>query len=401
MQRTAALRARGATLPMAATDTCTGIKPHRLSASVIIAASSKSLPPAAVAGHIGARTSICTFSGHHYHTYTGQRIRSNIIFVNWLTDLSICSSSNKFSRVCALETGSSSTADDADYKICMLQRAAKSTFMPDVMVFPGGAVDSEDLAVAQALSGSADIGTVTAVAAAREAFEESGIVVAETPVALSTQACLHWRSKVHSDASQFVEFLREHDVAVGLGQLTPLCSFITPDMEHDRLPKGGFDARFYLHCCSDAATLAHAATDANETVKLTWLSPREALQASSCGEIFLAPPQWYILNDLAGCSRLAKLAEFMSSPAQALALDYPIKPFVATLDDADRIAGFESALCFPGDFEHPIYPGRAGERHRMIMAGKFGQEMKYALQRDDIKLPLKEAQSNWYQLAKL
>eukprot|EP01043_Picozoa_sp_COSAG02_P023961 COSAG02_NODE_1295_length_13400_cov_5.691828_13_plen_331_part_00 len=292
--------------------------------------------------------------------------------------------------------------DTADYKVCLLQRTSKSTFMPDVMVFPGGAVDRKDVAVARALVGKDDIHAVTATAAAREAFEESGIVVADTPFSLSPAACSRWRKEVHDDASQFVKFYGEHGAALSLSQLTPLCSFITPDMEHDRLPKGGFDARFFLHCCSDAATLAHAATDANETVKLAWLSPLEALQASDEGEIFLAPPQWYILNDMAGCSELSELASFMCSPAQALSLKYPIKPFVATLDDADRAAGFESALCYPGDVEHPIYPGNAGQRHRMVMAGKFGQQMKYALHRDpSIELPLTEALSDWYQLAKL
>ena len=43
-------------------------------------------------------------------------------------------------------------------------------------------------------------------------------------------------------------------------------------------------------------------------------SPREALDASDKGEIFLAPPQWYILNDLAGCLSLADLSAHMSSP---------------------------------------------------------------------------------------
>jgi len=344
MRRSAALQAQRAAL-LASTEPL--LKPHRLSASVIVAASAQSLPP-------GASTN-----------------------------------------------GGGSSESGADYKVCLLQRAAKSTFMPDVMVFPGGAVDSADVAVAEALVGSSDLNAVTAVAAAREAFEESGIGIADSPVHLSHADCARWRTEVQGDASQFVRFYEQYGASLGLSQLTPLCSFITPDMEHARLPKGGFDARFYLHCCSDAATLAHAATDANETVKLAWLSPNEALAASDAGDIFLAPPQWYIPNDLAGCSRLADLAAFMSGPAHALSLEYPIKPFVATLDAEDQAAGFESALCYPGDAEHPIFPGGAGQRHRMVMAGKFGQRMRYGLRRDAIELPLKEAQSGWYQLAKL
>ena len=56
------------------------------------------------------------------------------------------------------------------------------------------------------------------------------------------------RERVHGDASEFVPFCREHSIRPAITQLEPICSFITPDMEHDRLPKGGFDARFFLAC---------------------------------------------------------------------------------------------------------------------------------------------------------
>ena len=79
---------------------------------------------------------------------------------------------------------SQTAAGDADYKIALLQRTAKSSFMPDVMVFPGGSVDAQDAAVAESLIGDTAVASVTAVAACREAFEESGIIVAEDAVAL-------------------------------------------------------------------------------------------------------------------------------------------------------------------------------------------------------------------------
>lgn len=327
----------------------------------------------------------------------------------------------------------SQTAGDADYKIALLQRTAKSSFMPDVMVFPGGSVDAQDAAVAESLVGDTAVSSVTAVAACREAFEESGIVVAEDAVALSEADCASWRERVHGDASEFVPFCREHSIRPDIGQLEPICSFITPDMEHDRLPKGGFDARFFLACCSDAAALAHAKVDETETVHLAWLTPCEALAASDRGDIALAPPQWYILNDLAACTSLADLRAHVSSPGRALALQYPIKPYVATLDAEDEAAGFETALCCahlpaslllnrsckssatrgcpdwpplltdPGDESHPVFPGQEGWRHRMVMAGKFGGEMKYALRRSGVDLPLRESEeaSGWYTLAKL
>ena len=58
--------------------------------------------------------------------------------------------------------------------------------------------------------------------------------------------------------------------------------------------------------------------------------------------------------------------------------------------------GFERALCYPGDEQHPVFPGPAAARHRMVMAGKFGSKMRYGLRMSDdeqFQLPLDEAAS--------
>ena len=170
------------------------------------------------------------------------------------------------------------------------------------MVFPGGAVDNGDVAAAEALAGAADPAAVINVAACREAFEEAGVLIATNGAGntagppLSAEACALWRRRVHDrdgGAAEFVKLCSEHGLRLprGDGSLTPLCSFITPDAEHARLPKGGFDARFVLHCCDNPAALVHASADQSETVQLEWLSPMAALAASARGEIFLAPPQ--------------------------------------------------------------------------------------------------------------
>ena len=170
------------------------------------------------------------------------------------------------------------------------------------MVFPGGAVDNGDVAAAEALAGAADPAAVINVAACREAFEEAGVLIATNGAGntagppLSAEACALWRRRVHDrdgGAAEFVKLCSEHGLRLprGDGSLTPLCSFITPDAEHARLPKGGFDARFVLHCCDNPAALAPATADQSETFQLEWLSPMAALAASARGEIFLAPPQ--------------------------------------------------------------------------------------------------------------
>eukprot|EP01048_Picozoa_sp_COSAG05_P017831 COSAG05_NODE_2503_length_2969_cov_1.890125_3_plen_394_part_00 len=294
-----------------------------------------------------------------------------------------------------------------DYKICMVRRAPKSTFMPAVSVFPGGALDKADKDVAARLCGRADDESIAMIAAARECFEEAGVVMADAPIAATDSAEMtKWRAVVRSDPGSMASLYTHLGAKPATAsQLLPICSFVTPDVEHERLEKGGFLAKFYLFCCTDIECLKHAKADASETVSLAWLSPRQALEASDSGQIFLAPPQWFILNDLAPCEALSELPATMAAAGSTrrLVKDYPIKPYGARMDPEDR-ARFESTLVYPGDAKHPIFPGPENARHRMMMTGTFGQKMKYGLKRcglDSLRFPLSEQQQGWVTLAKL
>jgi len=313
-----------------------------------------------------------------------------------------------------------------DYRVCCVKRAARSTFMPDTMVFPGGAVEAEDVVTSAELFGSRrdDLQSTLRCAAVREAFEESGIGLFEPQLELSPETYAAWRDSVHKDAAQFRTLCEEHTVAPALGSLSFWCSFVTPDTEHDRLSKGGFDARFFV-CCATEAQLRMAASDSKETVSLVWLTPSEALAAVENGRISMVPPQWYILRELAdACPRMSGVHAYAASPERALQRDHPIKPYPAALEDRERAEllqrhagdhGVQAdaktgtppaafALCYPGDEAHPIFPGPNGARHRMLMVGAFGGRMRFELQRDSAaswKLPLVETSSDWYSLAKL
>ncbi len=65
-------------------------------------------------------------------------------------------------------------ADASDFEIFMLRRSARSKFMPDAMVFPGGKVDPED--------GPAGSDEAFDAAARRECVEESRIVLGRQPL---------------------------------------------------------------------------------------------------------------------------------------------------------------------------------------------------------------------------
>lgn len=303
-----------------------------------------------------------------------------------------------------------------DYRICCARRAGKSSFMPDVIVFPGGAVEQEDRRLAADLLGTEDLEATLRCAAIREAFEESGVGVFSPALGLAgrPEEFAAWRAKVRKDASEMRNLCAELKTKPAAGALHYLCSFITPDMEHVKLKRGGFDARFYAFC-ADAEQVSQAAADQQETVQLLWLSPDDALQAVDEGKITMVPPQWYIFKELFdSCPTMASVPSYASSPSRQLQRDYPIKPYLVALSKDEQAAflrckGRDPAtnkepvfsLCYPGDEAHPVFPGPRGTRHRMLMCGTFGGKLQFELQRDSVPLPLKEARQGWYSLAKL
>lgn len=280
----------------------------------------------------------------------------------------------------------------SDYRICMVKRTSRSSFMPDVMVFPGGAVDAADKRTCRELYGSDDVESVVKVAAARECLEEVGVVLppkAGSPPRLTAAQLTHWRKAVHDDAAAFTAFC---DSAVGaspdLDVMLPWCSFITPDMEHARQRKGGFDARFFLCCLPQSATenLKLAAQDNTETVSLIWISPHDALDLVERGKLIMAPPQWLILKELSHCTSMEDLPVAAASPVRTLSRDYPHKPFFIRPVPGE-CEGFSKCMALPGDEKHPLWSAGLGARNRIYMEGDFGAPMQYRLLRSaDIKL---------------
>lgn len=324
---------------------------------------------------------------------------------------------------CALTGLVSNSLDAHDYRVCLLKRAARSSFMPDAIVFPGGAVDSDDLVSASALcDGHSRDEAAIRCCAVREAFEESGVGIFEPPLRLDDEELAAWRRRVHGGPAELRALCNAAGTSPATQSLHYWCSFITPDMEHQRLKKGGFDARFFVWCAppdeSGAPShLRRAQADAQETTQLIWLTPKEALAAVEKEHIVLIPPQWYILKELAdACPRMAMVPSYAGSAERILQRDYPIKPYPVALTESEKAVVLGRlqrvdetkpppvfALVYPGDEQHPVFPGPSGARHRMTIVGELGKQSQYELARDvpNSSLPLQEIEKNWYALAKL
>ncbi len=195
-------------------------------------------------------------------------------------------------------------------EVFMLQRTASAAFLPGAYVFPGGALDADDAseralrrvaglddAQASARLGLAGGGLAYWIAAARECFEESGILLAldrrERPVDPERAGALGaFRQALNSGSLLFSEFLEREDLYIPAREIAYYSHWITAPGRPRR-----FSTRFFVAC---APAGQHGAHDRSETVHSVWVSPREALERGRRKEIELIFPTRSTLADLAG-----------------------------------------------------------------------------------------------------
>src|SRR5690348_4424205 len=192
-------------------------------------------------------------------------------------------------------------------EVLMLRRHPESVFAADAWVFPGGRVDDGDRHGAPIAIGPSDAeasarlglpsgGLAYWVAAARECFEESGILLARDgkgmPVDPERAASLeHLREPLNAGSLLFSDFLEKEGLYIHAGEIAYYSHWITALGRPRR-----FSTRFFIAC---APAGQHGAHDRSETVHSVWVSPREALERDKRKEIELIFPTRSTLSDLA------------------------------------------------------------------------------------------------------
>jgi 8-oxo-dGTP pyrophosphatase MutT (NUDIX family) len=212
---------------------------------------------------------------------------------------------------------------DAGFEVFLLRRHRQARFMASAFVFPGGA---------------AELGEDARTTAARELFEEAGVLLAHADARLETQtlevpiqAALRRRILDGADAATTM-------VAAGLAWstdvLVPWSHWITPSIEPRR-----FSARFFL-CELPSAQVP--SFDEVETVEQIWVRPREAL--ARAGELRLPPPQIRTLWEL---SQLGSVDEALAMGRTRGEEPHPIMPRLRTAAPGDPVC-----LLLPWDPEY-------------------------------------------------
>jgi 8-oxo-dGTP pyrophosphatase MutT (NUDIX family) len=180
-----------------------------------------------------------------------------------------------------------------ELEVLLLRRSMSASFLPGAYVFPGGACDEADFGeaamrciigvdeiAAQQATGSSN-GRGIWVTAAREAFEEAGILLAGSDGIAQNYSSLE-RKGVHNGTLPFAEFLTSTGQLLDGRRLLPWGRWITPQGSHRR-----FDARFFVALCPEGA---QASPDGSETTEARWMTPLGALQAGEAGKLLLITP---------------------------------------------------------------------------------------------------------------
>jgi 8-oxo-dGTP pyrophosphatase MutT (NUDIX family) len=205
-----------------------------------------------------------------------------------------------------------------ELEVLMMRRGTGLSFMAGMWVFPGGRVDPSDAseAIRARISPDGlgawhgrlrtprgellaeDAALALYVAACRETFEESGVLLARDRAGAAcggehVARLQEHREAVAATAGTFVALLEREDLYLDLAPLVYWSHWITPSLEPKR-----FDTRFFaIAVPPDQA----ASEDRSELTEHAWVRPARVHEALERREIRVVPPTLLTLEDLAAC----------------------------------------------------------------------------------------------------
>ena len=204
-------------------------------------------------------------------------------------------------------------------KIFLMRRHSKMEFAPGVIVFPGGGVDDRDRNAdlrgrgswagpppewwAQRFGIEPDLAEALVCAAARETFEESGVLFAGPAHSPDGPDGIVGDASVYRDARRalddrtlsFADFLRTENLVLRSDLLRPWANWVTPEAERTRR----YDTYFFVAALPEGQ---RADGDNTESDRSGWTLPEDAIDDFEAGRNILLPPTWTQLDSLAGRS---------------------------------------------------------------------------------------------------
>jgi 8-oxo-dGTP pyrophosphatase MutT (NUDIX family) len=234
-----------------------------------------------------------------------------------------------------------------DIEVFLMRRHRAMEFVGGVIVFPGGGVDDRDRNAdidwhgpppswwAERLGVSEDLALALVCAAARETFEESGVLFAgprespdgENSVVSDAGVYSRARAALADNTLAFGDFLRQEGLVLRADLLRPWANWVTPEEERTRR----YDTYFFLAALPEGQ---RADGENSESDRAGWATPEEALADFETKRTFLLPPTWTQLDSLAG-----------RTVAEVLAVDRrltAVQPHLVVADGNWEIEFFDS-----------------------------------------------------------
>lgn len=167
----------------------------------------------------------------------------------------------------------------AQLEVFLVQRAEHLAAFGGFWAFVGGSVDADD---AQLLINQTACAQMLVAAAARELFEETGILALRSPCPLQAREQAAWRTRVLQDGRAYRQELNAHKLEVDGGAFVPFGQWYTPPFSPVR-----FDCQYFALelPAGQLPTLWPG-----ELSQGAWLAPKAALKAHDQGEMLLAYP---------------------------------------------------------------------------------------------------------------
>ena len=183
--------------------------------------------------------------------------------------------------------------------IFWLRRGAGLAAWGGMYAFPGGKLDREDAGIP--VAGAAGLDAALRACAARELFEEAGVLLAEGAEKLGVEELADLRRRLLAGSLSFGALLADRGLRLHAADLAPAGRWITPPFLSAR-----FDARFFLARLPEGQAATILVGEASDGA---FVRPEQALARWREGRALLHPPNLNALQalQLTGPARLDRL----------------------------------------------------------------------------------------------
>ncbi|MFC4146498.1 NUDIX hydrolase [Micromonospora mangrovi] len=203
-----------------------------------------------------------------------------------------------------------------DFEVYVIRRVAAMAF-GGIYAFPGGGVDPSDSQAHLDWAGPApdtwgdrlglapDDARAVVCAAAREVFEEAGVLLAgpDAGTVVGDVSGDDWeaaRQDLEGHRVGFADLLAGRRLTLRSDLLLPWSRWITPDFEPRR-----FDTYFFVALLPEGQRTRDVSGEADHTM---WIRPADALARAEAGELRMLPPTLVTLTEIAAAGTLPGVA---------------------------------------------------------------------------------------------